>query len=315
MSFLRLGLGFVGLLVGVIGFPVGLATPAHAAPEFRQSYIQSKLWIERKMYADALRELLVLKRQTKEGKRHFGVHYHLAVASYYLGAIRQSVMYLKQARTFTDKPRYIRSLRLLSDRIQVLFSPVHIRTKIPVEQVGRLRVILVPKQPLYHPEKKRVFSLMRKRWATRGLVLDNRPVYLPQGEYSISIPRPQCLGVGFAQGKTLIQSLDVKAQTSLSLVAQGSCRCSGGRIAQKRNNQIACVCPPGTLWTASKKRCVTAVVAKKGKGPSPWIWVSVVGAAVVTGSALAVYFLAVEPQQRPNDSAKLSGRLWRGKVQ
>lgn len=314
MSSLRFGLGVLVLVLGLLGGSPGWeASPASAEPDFRQMYIQSKLLIKRKMYADALRGFLSLKQQTARGKKHFGVHYHLAVASYYLGRIRQSVMYINQARKLTKKERFLESLKLLSDRIQALFSPVTLRTQIPMAQVGRLRIVLKPKQPLYHPEKKRVFALMRRRWASQGVVIDSRPVYLPQGSYSLNIPRPQCLGMSFQQGSSKVTELEVKAKTSLTLVGTSSCSCTGGRVAKRKQSQFTCVCPAGSIWSKNDGRCVPAVV-NKGKGPSPWIWVSVVGAAVITGSALAVYFLAVEPQQRPRDPAKLSGRLWKGTV-
>ncbi len=311
-----------GLLCLLFGVGSLFVTPGvvMGSGDFQQKYIQGKLLLKQKLYADAIRGLEPL-RQTSQGQHHFGLHYYLGIAHYYRGDIRQALDYLHTAWSLATKPRHRKSIKRARGRIAALFGRFQVTRHLASGSIHRLRLQLRTTEIFRHPHRVRVYQMVQKRWSTQGMLLDGKPIYLPKGTYSLHISKPQCFSMGLTKNGVIQTQMELRSQLSLALQAKASCPCTRGRVLRIVQQKHVCACPSGRMWSRSKQACLAletrsritppVLKPKPVKGPSPWVWVSLASVAVLTGGALAIHFLVLEPQNR-KEPATISGRLWKG---
>lgn len=312
---IRSAAGLAGLAFCIFG---SIGSYSAHAEDFRQKYLQGKMLFKQKLYTDTLREMRRLQK-TPRGQRHFGVHYHIAVSLYFRGNIRESRRFLKKSWSLAKRTRHRASVRRVMQRVSALFGRVVFRA---VPQAGsRIRLKLQATENLHHPHKKLVLRMLKKRWSTVGVKLDGQPVYLPQGAYRIEMGRPTCHKLAFGSSGSATLSLNLRVAASVSLIAKPGCGCRAPLVwSSSQNKCIRAVVPkvrtvtraPSVTRTPSVIRTPAPTPAPASRRSLSWVWVSLAGAAVITGGALAIHFLVVEPQQRKSDPASLTGQLWKG---
>lgn len=253
--------------------------------DFRQRYERGKLLLQRRMFADAISELKKAS-YTSRGRNHFGVHYYLAVAYYWLPDIQKANQSLMTAKRFATRPTHKQALRKMYNRIKQLYSTVTIAPEVDPDEVGRLRMTFKPKIAFGSQHKQRYLRLLNKRLKATGLVPNSRPFYVPKGDYEITISTPQCLRYTLAIGGQKATNVTVgDGGTQFTLKAGQSCTCTGGQKQYGQGKKMYCACPPGTGWNKSKQRC------EVGVNPVPWIAAGV--GILVAGAAAVVIGLVV----------------------
>lgn len=275
-----------------------LSSSVHAS--FQQRYERGKLLLRQKQYADAIRDLYRAVYHTPRGKKHFGAHYFLALAYYRLGNITQAMKSLRPAKGLIKNSKQRFTYKLLISKIRNLFGSLRIIPEVDPDSVGRLLLRLEVKNAFSNPQKIRAFRIIRKFWSTKGIVLKGSILYLPKGEYKISIARTQCLRLGLTLGGATIDELSVGAQTStLALKAVQSCQCEGGQVLKKKGEKVFCGCPDKTVWFPKKNRCEipAKVIAKPTWIGRNWGWV--LGGVVVAGAAGAGVAVVVATMNAP----------------
>ena len=75
----------------ILSFLVMTPNVVLARVDFLQKYERGKIMLRRKLYFDAIKEFHVAVTQTEKGRRHFGVHYYLARAYYWLPDIQKAM--------------------------------------------------------------------------------------------------------------------------------------------------------------------------------------------------------------------------------
>lgn len=277
--------------------------------DFRQRYERGKLLLQRNMYADAIGEFKKAS-YTVEGRTFFGVYYYLALAHYWLPDIHQAHTALQTAQRYAKKNSHREAIKRLYERIERTYAKVTIVPEVDPDEVGRLRLQLKPKIAISDAHKRRYFGILSKRLMTTGVVPNNRPFFIPKGEYEWNIAQPQCLRYAlFLRGSAVSEVSIESGTTPLTLKAGQSCTCTGGQKLVGSGNKLACACPPGTGWNENKQRC------EVGVNPVPWI---ALGIGVVVAGATAVVIGLVVAQndgtayrllRNPgNDTGKT--RLW-----
>lgn len=262
------------LCVGLIGQNV-LAQEL----DFRQRYERGKLLLQRKMYADAIAELKKAS-YTVEGRTFFGVYYYLAFAYYWLPDIQQANLALETAKRYVSKDSHREAIKQLYDRIERTYARVTIVPEVDPDEVGRLRLTLKPKIAFTDSHKRRYFRILTKRLQKTGVVPNNRPFFIPKGDYEWNIAQPQCLRYALFSGGSLVSEISIESGlTQLALKAGRSCSCAGGQKMVGTGNKVSCACPAGTGWNETKQRC------EVGVNPVPWI---ALGIGVVVAGATAV---------------------------
>lgn len=284
-----------------VGVWMGAAL-AYGAVDFAQQYERGKLLLKQKYFADAVKALEQAVMMTGRGKRHFGAHYYLAQSLWQMGDVARAKEIIGKARQLIKSNKRVwavskiqnrqRLLRRLERTIDQLFGAWKIIPEVDPETVGRLRIRVEPTTPLENRMKRRVLRYMDKQLRVKGLVLTGKEVYLPKGQYKISIVQPQCLEYGFVLGSTLMREILIGEQpASVAVKAQPSCRCTGGRVPKTEGRKKMCVCPGGTVWDETNKRCVQPKAVAGGGGKTPWIarnwpWITALGVGVVAAGVI-----------------------------
>ena len=277
-------------LVFVLGALVFMYSTNALAVDFVQKYARGKLLLKRKFYFDAIKELSIAVNKTARGKRHFGAHYYLAKAYYWLPDILKAAKMLEKAKALvknnTQKNAYKQMLR----QIGSLYGKLKIEPEVDPEEVGKLKIELKPKSEFSNSHKKRYYRLFDKRLKRQGgLLLNGRPMYLPKGEYTLRVVLPQCLKLKFSIGGKATTDLEIGAGGATAALQEGrSCQCPGGQKEYKDNNkQPYCACAPGSAWDKKERRCKIA----KGFDPTPLIIAGGAGVVVIAGATVAAVLL------------------------
>ena len=257
------------------------------AQSFDQMYEKGKMLIERKLFADAIQELYPAS-QLEKGRGHFGVNYQLAVAYYRMGSIGFAKKSLQVAKMLAEKPMQKERISLLASQIKQLFGEVKLTLEVDPDEVGKLRVLLKPKEPFSNPQKSRTYKILAARWE-KGFVPVSTVFYLPKGDFTIQIITPQCLSYGFLQNNQGVREISVKeAPLHLVLKDKASCVCEGGQTMKQEGKKRYCTCPEGTLWAQKTQRCEILKDAVRTSWISRnWVWVTLLGVAVVGGGVAA----------------------------
>lgn len=239
---------------------VGLSSSTHAQTQldFIQLYERGKLLLRQKLYTDALKEF---KRAsyTGKGQKHFGVHFYMAIAHFRLASISNASRLLKKAKLLAVKARHKAAAQRLQKKIYSLYGSFQITPEVDPDEVGRLKLKLVPTTPFSNKLKVRFFKRFQKKVLAPGIPPNNSIVYLPKGEYKLNIQQPQCLKYKLARSGTITKELSIDGPTvRLQLQAGASCRCIGGQKLYRVGRKMHCACPSGLGWNTQKQRCETA---------------------------------------------------------
>lgn len=301
---------FVGLLIFVgVSYEAPQGRCA-LAQSFQQNYTRGKVLLSQKLYIDAVREF-IKAINTPRGRKHFGAHYFLAVSYYRFGNITQSMKTLALAKGMIKNNRQRDSYKLLKRQTKSLFGRLRIVPEVDPDAVGRLMLKLEVKDDFSHPQKKRAYRIIRKFWSKKGIVLKGNVLYLPKGDYRISISRPQCLSYGLTTGNALTGDLSITdSPSSLALKAKQSCQCEGGQVLVTRASKKMCTCPKGSVWSTSRGRCE---IPPKNPGSGGWAannwgWI-LFGVALAGGAGAGVaVFVVMQNADRP---VKVGGNAWK----
>lgn len=280
---------------GVLVLLLGWLPVAHGAT-FGQLYSRGKVLLKQRLYTDAARELQRAS-QTPRGGKHFGTHYFWGLALYRLGRVGAAMEALDKAKGFAQNNTQRGALKRLRTQVKSLFGAFQIVPQVDPDQVGRLKLTLRASAAFSHPQKRRIFGIYKKRWAQRGLRLQGQTFYLPKGSYTISIQKTQCLRYGLVSKQSLVKSFSISsAPVVLSLQEKQSCQCGGGQVVVRTKRRVSCECTKGTVWSQKNKRCEIPKAQASWLAQN-WVWVTLLGAGVVAGGAVAVYFLVAPPAQ------------------
>lgn len=272
---------------------------------FERSYQRGKLFLKKKLYADAVVELEKAVFQTGKGKKHFAAHYYLARAYYRVGQTAKALKMLKKSKPLIKNSDQKEPYELMLSQINTLFGKVQVVPEVDPDEVGLLKMVIRPKMPFSHPQKQRSFSIISKRWSEVGIPLNGKAVYLPKGEYTVRIGTPQCLSYGFVKSEALVQEISVdKKIVSLALQSKTSCKCEGGQIVKQESTKKVCACPTGSVWSKDEARCVIPGGAKE---QSTWIgqnwpWVTAIGVGAVAAGIIVPVVLINRQNQDVNVS-------------
>ncbi|MBK04525.1 MAG: hypothetical protein CL920_04225 [Deltaproteobacteria bacterium] len=261
------------------------ATAARSG-DFVSTYGRAKIMLRQKLYFDAVRDFTRAINTTR-GRTHFGAHYFLAQAYFWLPDIQQANRYLTIAKGLARNNNQKAALVRLTKKIEALYGKLKLEPEVDPEEVGRLKIVLKPASPFSHKHKVRYSKILFKRLATIGLLLGGRSIYLPKGEYKITIKQPQCLVYGLLRGSNLAKAMTVSSQTTtLRVRAKRSCQCVGGQRIYKKNDKLFCACPEGLGWNKNEQRC------EKAFNPIPWV---IAGAGVLVVTGVVVTLVATAP--------------------
>jgi hypothetical protein len=282
---------------------------SYAQVDFAQKYTRGKFLLQQKRFLDAQRELYVVVTRTTRGKRHFGAHYYLALAYYRLGMIRESITMLARAKGLIKRPVQKRSRERLLKQINALFGRIKIVPEVDPAEVGPLKLNVTTSTVFSHPQKKRTFRILSKRWKTKGINLTktaNQTVYLPKGEYgAFSIVLPLCLQYALLRNGGKIKSLTLgNTPITLTLKSQRSCSCPGGQKMVTVGIRRVCRCPEGSVWSQKSNRCeIPKAAPQKSWIGSNWPWVTALGVGAVAAGIIVPLTLM---QADPNVQVKVS---------
>ncbi len=260
---------------------------AFARVDFLQRYERGKIMLRQRLYFDAVKEFYVAITKTERGRRHFGAHYYLAKAYYWLPDIQNAMKMLDKAKALAKNATQRRAYRKLLAQIKNLYSAILFEPEVDPEEVGKLQLVITPKSAFSHAHKRRYFAIFLKRLKRNGgVILNNRPIFLPKGDYNIKLKKPQCLKYGLVQDGKIVNEVSVEDEIAkIAVQEKRSCSCLGGQKIYKDGNRLYCSCPPNMGWDAKKKRCN---IVKK---INPWPWVAVIGGVVIVSgtTSLIVY--------------------------
>jgi len=287
MSFLSL----TSFLVWMVGALV--CSQLVFASSFRQTYTRGKLLLNQKLYADAVKEFEKASKSPK-GKTHFATHYYLSLAYYRVGRITLSLMVLSKASKLAKSDAAREKIKGLSRQITNLFGGLKIIPEVDPDDVGKLKLVLKPKTPFSHAQKRRTFRILSKRWSKKGIALNSQVVYLPKGEYILKVGLPQCLQYGLVVGSIIVKEITIGAKPAhLALKEKVSCKCPGGQIPEKKGQKLICVCPKGSVWSKKSNRCEIPVFKdKRGFFARNWPWITAVGVGAVAAGVVAAVVVA-----------------------
>ncbi|MCB9639243.1 MAG: hypothetical protein H6728_08080 [Myxococcales bacterium] len=282
---------------------------AHAEPDFVRFYERGKLRLGQRMYFDAIKDLRIAAG-TEKGSQHFAVHYHLARAYYWLPDIQRAMQTVEKATKLAKNNRQREALNDLKRKIKDYYGAFRLAAEVDPEEVGKLKIVFKPKSPFSNAHKRRYFEIFTKRLQRQGgLVLNNKAIFLPKGDYEITIQQNQCLKYGFSSNKQIVRDLTIEDDTAkLALIEKPSCQCTGGQKLFKEKNRVYCACKAGSAWNAQLARCEIARAAN----PLPWIFL---GAGIlVAGGVVAGVVIAVNSRDLENAQAVSTGggkiKLW-----
>ena len=310
-----------GTLAGVVAALVVLLAGDHvaAAVDFESHYAKGRVLLRRKLYFDAVRELRLAVYKTKRGKRHFGAHYFLALAYFKLPHIEAALQVINDAQKLARSKRKKKFLERVLSQIKQLYGRMAIVPEVDPEELGgKLMVSLKPKIPFNRRHKARYFAIMTKLMQRRGgLALgEGKWVWLPKGDYLISVARPRCLVYSLQDpsGKKPVGEISIgDTDLKLALRAASSCQCGGGQQVKKEGKKVYCACPLGTAWSKESKRCIVPVVTKGTWMGRNWPWVTVAAVALVGGGVVAFAATRGEPGTLVRVGEPTGLRLWQSK--
>ncbi len=268
--------------VWVAGAWVTGPTSAEAA-DYRQIYAQGRLYFRQRLYHDAKKAFLRAIKQTARGKRSFSAHYYLARCYYKTGSISLAIRMLEKAKERIKRGAHKSAYKRFAGKILALYGKLTIAPEVDPDEVGRIKLKLAPKTAFSNKDKANFFkSVMAKIKRQGGLKLDNKPIYLPKGEYEISIERDQCLLLGFFQGEAVAKEFTIgDSAASLSVKAKRSCSCPSNQTVLKEGKRLYCACAKGTGWNKSKNQCEIV------KQVNAWPWIITGIGVVVVGGTIA----------------------------
>jgi hypothetical protein len=299
------------LLVCVCLLALSWSSKSEAA-DYVQLYNLGKFQLQNKRYFDAIKTFYRVTTQTARGKRSFGAHYYLAQAYYWFPDIQKAMATLAKAKTLIKRKAHKRAYNKLMSQIKALYSSLKIEPEVDPDEVGKLRIKIKAKSVFSHKHKRRYFRLLQKKLKKQGGILITKPLYLPKGDYDISIARPQCLKLALTQDDKVTRDVSISgASVSVTLKGKASCQCIGGQKLTKDGSKLFCACPAGTGWNKKKKRCE---VVKQT--PVAAIIGGSVGAAVVVGGVIAAVVIlnSGEFNQRPvQTGGAKTMTLWQAK--
>ena len=272
----------------ILSFLVITPNVVLARVDFLQKYERGKIMLRRKLYFDAIKEFHVAVTKTEKGRRHFGAHYYLARAYYWLPDIQKAMKVIQKAKNLAKNDAQRNAYKKLLAQIKNLYSSILFVPEVDPEEVGKLQIVITPKSAFSHAHKRRYFSIFSKKLTRQGgILLNNRPLYVPKGDYIIKLKKPQCLKYGLLQSGKLINEFSVEDDTTkISVQEKRSCGCLGGQKIYKDGSRLYCSCPPHMGWDKKKKRCDLV------KRINPWPWVAIVGGVViVSGTTTLIVYL------------------------
>lgn len=277
------------------------SSQAIARVDFVQKYERGKIMLRRKFYFDAIKELHAAVHKTARGANHFGAHYYLAKAYYWLPDIQKAMKMLIKAKALAKNKTQKRAQNKLVRQIKALYGSLKFVPEVDPEEVGKLKFKIVPKSQFSHKHKQRYFKLFSKRLKSQGgVLLNNRLIYVPKGDYNVEIEKPQCLKYGLTEGDKIMREIAVDdAPVSITVKEKRSCGCSGGQKIYKERDRYYCACPSGMGWDKKKERC--NIVGKV----NPWPWI--LGGVGVVAVGATVTILAVVLSAEPIAEYQLAG--------
>lgn len=252
------------------------------AQDTRQLYEQGRLFYRQRLYHDALKAFRKVIN-TAKGKSSFRAHYYLARCYYKTGNIPQAITVLQQAKELQKTADHREAYKRFASKLLALYGKVTLVPEVDPDEVGRVRIKLVPKTAFSNRDKRNYFKGMMAQFKRQGgIKLDNKPLFLPKGEYEISIERDQCLSLGFFQNDKIAREISVgESPTTINVKAQRSCDCPSNQKITKEGKRLYCACPKGTGWNKEKQRCEVV------KQANPWPWVITGIGVVVVGGTIA----------------------------
>ena len=292
---------FVLLLLTVMFSLLG-SPLSHAEPDFVRFYERGKLRLNQRLFFDAVKDLTVATN-TEQGKTHFAAHYHLANAYYWLPDIQKAMQILEKAEAFIKNDRQKEARLSLVNKIKGFYGSMKITPEVDPEEVGKLKIKIEPKIPFSNAHKRRYFGILVKRIQTEGgLMLNNKPLYLPKGDYAISIEKNQCLKYGLFEKDQAVQTLSVGDGTAeVSLKEKPGCACTGGQELYKEKGRMYCACKVGSAWDEKAQLC-KLIRANN----TPWIIGGTVGGLLVVGGVVAIV-IVVANSNAANDATAQGG--------
>ncbi len=248
--------------------------------EFTQNYERGRLLLQKRFYKEAVKAFTKAVK-TEKGKKHFGAHYYLATAYFWLPDIKKAMEILESAKPLIKGEKHRRAYNKLMAKIKSLYGQIVLVPEVDPDEVGRLQLVLRPKVPFSNRHKRRYYKIMMAKIKKQGgLRITDEPLYLPRGDYEIGIARDQCLSIGLFIEDKIAREISVgDAPISLSVKKKQSCKCPSNQKLFRDGKKLYCACPKGTGWNKEKNRCE---VAKKS--PLPWI---LAGAGVVVVGGVA----------------------------
>ena len=200
------------------------------------------------------------------------------------GNISGALEMLEKAKERMKRPKHKEAYKRFATKILALYGKLNFSPEVDPDEVGRIKLKLAPKTAFSNKDKANFFkSVMAKIKRQGGLKLDSKPIYLPKGEYTISIERNQCLTVGFFSGEKVATEVTIgDSEVSLSVKAKRSCNCPGNQKIKKEGKKIYCACAEGTGWNKEKEICEVV------KQTPTWPWIVAAVGAVAIGGGIAI---------------------------
>lgn len=315
IKFWYLIIGAIGCVLSIALFPNAL----HAQEiDFNQQYEYGKVLLQRKLFAEAQKELFEAITKTARGRQHFGAHYYLAFALLRMGEIIRAVSIIERAKNLAQQQvrnkiimqRRLKLLSKLEREISESFGVLRIIPEIATQDLERLRLNLTPQQSFTQDAQQRVFRQIAHQLAKQGIALKGQPIYLPKGQYQISIAEPQCLRYGLTIGGTVMRAIDITSRAaSLALQAKPSCNCEGGRVLSGSGKNVHCACPRGREWDPTHSRCIVVkVVDQRPWIAKNWPWLTAIGVTAIAAGVIIP--VALNEAQNREREIVLQGKLF-----
>ncbi|MCB9639244.1 MAG: tetratricopeptide repeat protein [Myxococcales bacterium] len=278
---------------------------AQAEPDFVRFYERGKLRMRQRLFFDAIKDFNVAIR-TEKGSQHFAAHYHLARAYYWLPDIQKAVQMLERAKGLIKNSRQRAALDGLMRKIKDYYGAFKISPEVDPEEVGKLQLQIKPKSPFSNAHKRRYYNLFSKRLKRQGgFALNSKEIFLPKGDYEITIKKNQCLKYGLFEGSKVVTEGTIgDAPMQLSLKEKPSCQCTGGQKLYKEKARLYCACKVGSAWDEKAQICKLVRANNV-----PWIiGGTVIGLAVAGGVVATVVILATGSNTNPVALVNVSGK-------
>lgn len=224
--------------------------------QFAYHYNRGKLFLKKELYFDARAEFKQAIR-TSQGQKHFAAHFFLAKAYYWMPNLHKAQATTKVLKGLSKTEAQAKALKRLNRRIRSLYGKVYIRNHTTTLSNRRLKIQLKLNNKFSNQHKIRYLRLFQKKLVKNGGLLPSKQAfYLPQGEYILSIQKPQCFYYGLKKTGQLIKKLTVGyTDVELSVQQKQSCDCDGGQKLLQKGKSRYCDCPQGTAWNDERKRC------------------------------------------------------------